>query len=246
MIHEIDLFTILDVVESTNNYAMGQVHAGLAVHGQAWFARDQWGGRGQRGNKWISRKEENLIMTVVFKPDKLFKSSMFLFNMMLAGICHQFFAKIAGTATTLKWPNDIYYNDRKAGGILIENIIIGNEWTWSVVGIGVNVNQLNFDRVNQNATSLRRICDRIFDPIELAKKLHIELNKNIEAITHVSKEFYFDYYNEHLYKKGKTVKLKKDNIIFSTCIKEVNRKGQLVTFDAIERQFNSGEIKWIL
>ncbi len=241
-----ELFTILDDVESTNNYAMAQLHEGLAVHGQAWFARHQWGGRGQRGNIWSSKKDDNLIMTVVLKPSNVFKSNLFLFNMVVAGICHRFFADIAGFATTLKWPNDIYYNDRKAGGILIENIFSSKEWNRAVVGIGININQVNFGDINKSATSLRIICNRIFDPVELAKKLHVELIENIASITDVSVGFYFDYYNEHLYKRGEMVKLKKDNMVFNTCIKEVNRQGQLVTLDAIERQFASGEIKWLL
>ena len=52
-----ETFTILDAVESTNNYAMAKAHAGLAAHGQAWFAREQWGGKGQRGNVWVSEKD---------------------------------------------------------------------------------------------------------------------------------------------------------------------------------------------
>ena len=239
-------FTVLDDVESTNNYAMAKVHAGLAVHGQAWFARDQWGGRGQRENKWISSKGENIIMTIVLKPDRLFKTNMFFFMAVVACTCHKFFAEFTGTGTFLKWPNDIFFNDRKAGGILIENIISGNEWTWAVVGIGINVNQVNFSIADHHATSLTNICNKLFDPIALAKKLHGELIKNMEGITDASKEIYFRYYNEHLYKKGEIVKLKKGNILFSTLIQEVDTNGQLITFDSMERQFKSGEVKWIL
>ena len=59
-------------------------------------------------------------------------------------------------------------------------------------------------------------------------------------------DFYLSYYNEYLYKKGIIVKLKKGNIVFQTTVKGVNHNGQLITLDAIERQFNSGEIKWLL
>ena len=241
-----ELFTILDDVESTNNYAMAKVHAGLAVHGEAWFAKDQWGGRGQRENKWISTIGENIIMTVVFKPGRLFKNNLFFFMAVVASTCHQFFAEYAGEGTFLKWPNDILFNDRKAGGILIENIINGNEWTWSVVGIGINVNQVSFNTPNHYATSLTNICNKLFDPIVLAKKLHADLIKNMEGITEASKDIYINYYNEHLYKKGEIVKLKKDNILFNTRIQGVNANGQLLTVDSIERQFNSGEVRWVL
>ena len=239
-------FTILDAVESTNNYAMAKAHEGLAVHGQAWFARDQWGGKGQRGNMWISDKDKNIIMTIILKPDKLFRTNMFLFNAVVACTCHQFFSNISGQKTYIKWPNDIYFNDRKAGGILIENIFSHREWLWAVIGIGLNVNQINFGPDNINATSLRTVCSQILDPIELAKKLHKLLLVNFKEVSNIEEDFYFNYYNKQLYKKNETVKLKKENIIFSTCIKEVNKQGQLITYDAFERQFNSGEIKWLL
>ena len=239
-------FTILDAVESTNNYAMAKAHAGLAVHGQAWFARDQWGGKGQRGNMWVSAKDENIIMTIILKPDKLFRTNMFLFNAVVACTCHQFSSKISGQTTYIKWPNDIYFNDRKAGGILIENIFSDKEWIWAAVGIGFNVNQIDFGPGNENAISLKNVCSQIFNPIELAKKLHKLILVNFKALSNVGEDFYFNYYNKQLYKKNETVKMKKGNIIFSTCIKEVNRQGQLITYDAFERQFNSGEIKWLL
>ncbi len=238
------LFTILDVVESTNNYAMGQVHAGLAAHGQAWFANEQWGGRGQREKKWISAKGKNIIMTMVLKPDKVFKGNQFLISAFVAGVCHRFFSAIAGKETTIKWPNDIYFGDRKAGGILIENVVKGQQWNWAVIGIGINVNQIEFGNEITNATSLRLICNKIFEPIELGKKLHIMLTENFENGELFREDYYLNYYNENLHKKNQAVKLKKGNIVFTTTIKKVNKRGQLVTLDTMERQFNSEEIKW--
>ena len=241
-----ELFTILDVVESTNNYAMGQVHAGLAVHGQTWFAREQWGGRGQRANKWLSSKDENLIMTVVLKPDKVFYNNIFLFNMVIASVCHQFFTSIGGGSTTLKWPNDIYSDDRKAGGVLIENIFMSNQWKWAVVGIGININQKIFAEESRKATSLKLITALTNDPVKLAQKLHLMILECMNEINQEKVDFYFEYYNQYLFKKNELVRLKKDNIIFTTKIKEVNKYGQLITTDVIERQFEHGEIKWML
>ena len=69
--HEKPLFTILDSVDSTNNYAMGQVHAGLAKHGQAWFAHEQTAGKGQWGRKWETLKGENIALTIEALPSGL-------------------------------------------------------------------------------------------------------------------------------------------------------------------------------
>ena len=239
------LFTILDDVESTNNYAMARIHAGLAVHGQAWYARLQWGGRGQREKNWISNKDENLILTIIIKPDKVIRNNIFFFNTIIACTCHQFFSALAGKDTSIKWPNDIYFNDRKAGGILIENVFRGNIWEWAVVGIGININQINFDTVS-NGTSLKNITNELYDPIELAKELHLMLLKNLNAVNVSSQAFYLNYYNTHLFKRNENVKFKKENIVFYSTIKEVNNKGQLITLDTMERQFNSGEIQLLL
>ena len=70
------------------------------------------------------------------------------------------------------------------------------------------------------------------------------LLENFEKSILFSDDYYFNYYNEHLYKKDQSVKLKKGNMVFTTTIKEVNRKGQLVTLDTLERQFNNGEVKF--
>ena len=66
-----EIFSILDSVESTNNYAMQQVHAGLAKHGQAWYALEQWGGKGQRGKLWKSSVGENVILSIAIQPNAI-------------------------------------------------------------------------------------------------------------------------------------------------------------------------------
>ena len=246
MIHENHLFTILDVVESTNNYAMGQVHAGLAAHGQAWFANEQWGGKGQREKKWLSAMGENIIVTITLKPDKVFNQNKFLFSAFIAGVCHQFFSAFAGNETCIKWPNDIYFGDRKAGGILIENVFKGKQWKWAVVGIGININQTHFGEELKNATSLKCITQKNYDVIELAKQLQNTIIQKLENCKEEVLFEYLKYYNDHLFKKGKIVKLKKENILFETCIKEVNGFGQLITEDVMERVFEFGEVSWVV
>lgn len=246
MMHENDLFTILDVVESTNNYAMGQVHAGLAAHGQAWFANEQWGGKGQRDKKWLSAKGENIIMTIVLKPDKVFKGNQFLFSAFIAGVCHRFFSAIAGNETYVKWPNDIYFGDRKAGGILIENVIRGKEWKWAVIGIGININQTAFAQELHNPTSLKMITAKRYEVVELAKHLQQAILNELKNPSFEILSKSLQYYNDHLYKKGQDVKLKKENALFETCIKGVNNFGQLITEDVMERVFEFGEVGWVL
>jgi BirA family transcriptional regulator, biotin operon repressor / biotin---[acetyl-CoA-carboxylase] ligase len=238
------LFSILDRVESTNNYAMEQVHAGLASHGQAWFAKEQWGGKGQRGKIWQSTVGENVIMSIALKPNKAFNGKPYLLSATVAAICQQLIMESTAKEVKIKWPNDIYWSDRKAAGILIENIFKGSSWEWVIVGIGINVNQTVFDVVGINPTSLKLITNMVIDPIEIAKKLHNKLLGAMEVVK--ERMFYLNFLNEYLYKKNEIVQLKKDNAVFETKIIAVNEYGQLLTKDTMERVFNVGEVGWVI
>jgi BirA family transcriptional regulator, biotin operon repressor / biotin---[acetyl-CoA-carboxylase] ligase len=240
-----EIFSILDTVESTNNYAMQQVHAGLAKHGQAWYAHEQWGGKGQRGKEWKSERGENLILTLTVQPDVVFKGKPFLLSALVANVCRDCFAEIAGETTKIKWPNDIYWDDRKAGGILIENIFKGKSWEWAVIGIGINVNQMVFDESVGNATSLKIITEIQHDPILLARKIQKILLEKLKQLTFIDFGGQIDELNNHLYKKMETVHLKKDNAVFETKIIAVNEYGQLLTEDVMERKFEVGEVEWV-
>lgn len=110
-------------VDSTNNYALTQIHAGLTQHGAAFFAHEQVAGKGQRGKTWTAPKDSGLIVSIVTDPHPLQLNQQFQFNACIALSVCEFFGQYAGIETAIKWPNDLYWNDRKAGGILIENII---------------------------------------------------------------------------------------------------------------------------
>ena len=238
-------FSILDIVDSSNNYAMAQVQAGLANTGQAWFAKDQWAGRGQRGKTWKSAPGENIILSIALKPGKAFSAKPFLFNAMIACICHDFFSGLAGADIKIKWPNDIYWRDRKTGGLLIENIYKGKEWNWAIIGIGININQESFDESAGRAASLKNITSQLYDPVLLAKELHRAVIEKTENITNDLFAGLLQYYNEQLYKKNETVVLKKQNAVFQTTIRSVSEYGQLITEDVTERAFDFGEIEWL-
>lgn len=241
----IEMFNVLEITESTNNYAMAKVHAGMAKHGMAWFAKEQTHGKGQQGKSWESRAGQNIAISIALQPDKVFNQKHFLFNAAIALACFDFFKSYAGTEVFIKWPNDIYWRDRKAGGILIENKLMGNSWNWSVVGIGININQDSFSKGLFNPVSLSQISGRNFDPLELAKKLHQKIMDSINSINESDLETILQNYNNNLYLKGKTARLKKGNIVFDTCIKSVNEYGQLLTEDAVERVFNFGEVTFV-
>src|SRR6478672_3382072 len=106
-----EFFRILDSVGSTNNYAMAEIHAGMASHGMAWFAKEQIAGKGQRGKKWTSQPGENITMSIVIEPGAFFSSQSFLFNMAISNACYDFLNSYCKNEIKIKWPNDIYFRD---------------------------------------------------------------------------------------------------------------------------------------
>ena len=237
-------FTILNTVDSTNNYAMARVHDGLAKHGMLWFAQEQTAGKGQRGKTWAMEKGKNVAMSLVLEPARLKITNQFYLSAAVALACFEFFKIHAGEETKIKWPNDLFWRDRKAGGILIENKFQGKTWKWAVVGIGININQTKFDEYLTNPVSLKQITGKTFNVVDLAKELQALLMKNLAAPK--APDALMIEYNEQLYKINKQVTLKKGETAFDTVIKGVTPEGKLMTVDAQERQFDFGEVEWVL
>lgn len=240
------LFYVLDSVDSTNNYAMAKVHEGLANHGDGWYARSQTSGKGQRGKIWEAARDQNIVLSIVLKPALCFKSKPFCLSAYIALCCSQFLERITGTAVEVKWPNDLYINDRKAGGILIENQFTGTDWKWAVVGIGINVNQDQISKKVARAISLKEIVGQNLDPVELSRQLHQEITAGFAAVTETNIQQLMLAYNKRLFKKDQSVQLKQDSAVFTTIIRSVVQTGELVTQDVMERRFAFGTVEWIL
>ncbi|MBS1916281.1 MAG: biotin--[acetyl-CoA-carboxylase] ligase [Bacteroidetes bacterium] len=237
-------FIELQSVDSTNNYAMAQVHEGLALPGTAYFAHEQFAGKGQRGKVWLTKPGENIMMSVVLPIQTLSVNEQFVLSACIALSCFDLLNSYLAGEIFIKWPNDLYVNDRKTGGILIENIISGENWKCAIVGIGININQTIFDERLPNPTSLQQETGQLFDAVTLAKELCACIEKRFFQLNKKSTEKIIDEYNKVLYKKGKPVRLKKDNIVFETVIEKVNSKGELITKDVIERSFGFGEVEF--
>src|SRR5688572_22626720 len=160
--------------------------------------------------------------------------------------------KYAGEETKIKWPNDLYWQDRKAGGILIENIVGGQEpgsghreWN-SIIGIGININQTNFDPELKNPVSLKQITGKDFDPVELAREFCYVFDKNYTELLEKGFDSIFKIYLNHLYKRRATVKLKKESKVFEAMIEGVSPGGKLMVQHAIAEEYDFGEVEWVL
>ena len=167
----------------------------LIANGQ-WPANDtfiragyQTAGRGQTGNGWESEEGKNLLCSILLPPRK----NLFELNVVTAVAVQ----RTLGSGYTIKWPNDIYWQDKKIAGILIENAIIGNELKYSIAGIGLNVNQTEWQSDAPNPISLKQITGEEHDLDELMCALMRVINKVLEE----PKEAVWDYYKAHLYRK---------------------------------------------
>jgi BirA family biotin operon repressor/biotin-[acetyl-CoA-carboxylase] ligase len=234
----------LQQVESTNNYATGLVHAGLAQSGTAVFAHHQTKGKGQRNREWQSESGKNIAMSIVLQPVRLSLSQSFLLSMATAVGVQNFFSHYAGSETKVKWPNDLYWRDRKAGGILIENIVKGSKWEAAIIGIGININQTQFDDLATKAVSLKQITGRNYEPLALAKELCSYLEEAYSLLEKLPSEIK-EQYRRHLYKLNETVRLKQGSRVFDAAIRDVSSLGELVVEHATEERFGVGEVEWV-
>lgn len=181
----------LSTIDSTNIYAMSQIKMGLVKSGSCFRADFQTHGKGQHGRVWESSKGQNLLCSYILELKSLdalknwTPTDQIGFSAAIALGARTFFAAFAGEETKIKKPNDIYFRDRKAGGILIENLVRGKEWTWTVIGIGINMNQSSFsleavNRVSSNPISLQEITNKSWDLKQMQHYLSEALSKAIQ------------------------------------------------------------------
>ena len=233
---------VLDTVDSTNNYAMGGIQSGALKHGNAVFAIEQTAGKGRRGRQWLSQPGANIILSVIAEMQWLPLSRQFHLSAAAALACRDLVAQYTSEKVSIKWPNDIFINDSKAGGLLIETVVSGTLWQWAVIGIGVNVNQREFEDTPGRATSLYKVNGSELDVLSLASTLHEKVILRLQDLHDKGFDKMLSAYNQHLYARGRRVKLSKGNIAFETTIEEVDSQGVLHTRDVIDRSFNMDEV----
>jgi BirA family transcriptional regulator, biotin operon repressor / biotin---[acetyl-CoA-carboxylase] ligase len=241
----IERFIELLRVDSTNNYAMQQVQSGTAMHGDAYFAFEQTAGRGQMEKQWSSASGENIILSVILNTSTLQLQQQFALNMIAALCVIELFNNYTTEKFKIKWPNDVYWRDRKAAGILIENVIRGKSWQFAVVGFGVNINQMHFADTIKNPTSLKQITGADYDVVLMAKELSMLLQKNFRQLD--KPDYVLNNYNALLYKKDEMVSFRQNGATFTGIVKNVTKDGKLVLVrEGKEKTFITGELEWII
>jgi BirA family biotin operon repressor/biotin-[acetyl-CoA-carboxylase] ligase len=242
----------LNEVDSTNNYAMGWIQGKLLpkgheepVNGLAVLAYHQTAGRGQRGKTWQSPGGESLSVSILLKPDFPEPTQPFPLLMAIAVATAGVLQRYTGDETCIKWPNDLYWHNRKLGGILMETTVQGNRFNWVVAGIGINVLQKQFPGFLQNPVSIKQITGKNAD----IKQLALELQEAVvTALAQAAQNpmIYFESYNRLLFGRNKFMKLKQGNRVFETLIGGVDAQGRLMTGADGTATFRFGEVEWML
>lgn len=189
-----------DTVDSTNTQLMKDRES--LPDRSVYAALFQTAGRGQKGNRWESRPGENLTFSLLLKPVFLSVADQFILSQIVAlGLLD--YLKDHGVKASIKWPNDIYAGDRKICGTLIENTLSEGHIAASIAGIGLNLNQKEFDPSIPNPTSLGLVTGRRYDVKAELPKLLACIAAYYEKLGSPYARNGFDaFYLEHLYRRG--------------------------------------------
>lgn len=234
----------LNAIDSTNSYMRRLSSEENLEDYTIVMAKHQTQGRGQMGTVWSSENSKNLMFSVFKDTSKFNLEYPFLISMVTSLAILRTLQSFSITKLSIKWPNDILSEDKKICGILIENVIKQNSLSNTIIGIGLNVNQTEFNNLPK-ASSLKLITGSIFDLEEVL----FETIKNLKHYFRILKRA--DYstlkmdYETYLFRKDKPSTFKdSEGFIFSGYIKNVTLFGnlQVLLEDDIIKEFDLKDI----
>jgi len=238
----------LDKVASTNDYLRELLSNFKPLgEGTAILAEEQFQGKGQRGSTWVSEPGKNLTTSILLKPHFLSIEQQFALSATVAIAVVNWLKRKTKQDVTVKWPNDIYVGSKKIAGILIENKLKGNKIDASIIGIGININQVNFDTAT-TITSLSILTDKVDYVIkDLAPELFASIQTEYNTLYTQSWRSQLDHYNELLFWKGEEKPFLVAGEKKTGIIKAVGIDGQLqVLIDNKLQKFNIKEISHLI
>ena len=234
-----------DVLDSTNDELLRHLpdYDNLSVVA----AVDQFAGRGQRGNRWLSHPGDNLTFSLLLKPSDL-PAKAFMSITFLSTLVVRDWLRREGVPAVIKWPNDIYAGNRKICGMLIENGLDRDRIAWSVIGIGLNLNQVRFPGELMNPTSLKRLTGKDYDPASCLEAICRLFESRLPELES-GRDRLHAAYNEELFQKDRVCSYRDigSGSVFEGMIKGVSPEGRLmVEQGGIIRSFAFKELGYIL
>ncbi|MBH19683.1 MAG: biotin--[acetyl-CoA-carboxylase] ligase [Crocinitomicaceae bacterium] len=234
-------------VDSTNNYVAKLVNKSKVSFGTVIMADFQTKGKGQRDNLWHSDNGKNLLFSIYFDSSFLTTNTIFYLSKIIAISLRNFIFNISGKNVKIKWPNDIIINHQKIAGILIENQLKNNNIHSSIIGIGLNVNQINFIK-NLSATSLRVLTHREYDLKSLLEIFINVFNSNLSTLKEKNFNYIDNQYHQHLLNFNKWALYKENNSVFKAKLSSVNEQGflDLVLENGKTKSYDFQQIKQLI
>jgi BirA family biotin operon repressor/biotin-[acetyl-CoA-carboxylase] ligase len=237
----------LSAVDSTNNFLKNLLSKSEPLpEGTVIMADDQFAGRGMQENVWKVEPGKNLTISLLLKPSFLALNKQFLLNMAISIAINNTLSTYLPKGLSVKWPNDIYYNEVKLGGVLIENSITGNSIKNTVVGIGINVNQALFPvELAQKATSLYQILQENVNLQVLLADLCSQIEASYLQLKGNKDDMIRKAYVGRLYKINTSALYRQNGEVFEGIITgvsdlgllNINKNGKLVQFNFKEIEF---------
>jgi BirA family biotin operon repressor/biotin-[acetyl-CoA-carboxylase] ligase len=253
------------------------IASGEWPEGERFIRADyQTAGRGQAGNGWESEKGKNLLCSILVESQKTKDKRPFYLNIAVSVAVHKVIQSFVlehgglpvavrieqgllslSEAVSIKWPNDIYWQDKKVAGILIENAIVGSELKYSLAGIGLNVNQTEWHSDAPNPISLKLI-DGVERKIE---DLMDRLMEEFDAEMKMTADELWAYYKAHLYRRegmwpfverevttAPTMNANSSENAFMACIEDVLPTGEIVLKDETgnERKYHFKQVRYVI
>ena len=191
----------LNAIDSTNTFLKQLATSEVVENFTVVSAEHQTKGKGQRGSEWLIESGKNLTFSVLYSKIANSKTNLFTLNVIVALSVVEGLQNVSSKEFKIKWPNDILAENKKIAGILIENSIKSQTEVQSIIGIGINVNQENFENLPQ-ASSLCLLEQQFFDKDLLLKNVVNQLENNLEQLNQLSEAYFWEKYHNYLFKKN--------------------------------------------
>lgn len=237
----------LDAINSTNDYLKGLLQRQFVENFTIVTAENQTDGKGQMGSKWNVQAGKNLTFSVLVKDLLLEVNHIFHLNVAVAVSIIEALSFLEIDALSIKWPNDILAGGKKIGGILIENSLKSDGEIVSIVGIGINVNQRDFENLPK-ASSLSILLKQDVDKETVLISIVECLMRNVSLILNKNTDSLWEKYHSCLYKKGIPMPFEDlEGNKFMGIIRSVDQAGklQLVLEDDSVESYEIKEIKML-
>lgn len=241
-----NLIIRLEVTDSTNNYAIGQIKTNDLPEGTVVLTEEQTAGRGQMKNTWESEKGKNLLFSVVLYPSFLEIRQQFMLSKVVSLGIYNALNKYVDRLK-IKWPNDVYCGDHKLGGILIEHSIMSSKLHHTVIGVGLNINQTEFFSDAPNPISLKNLTNQQFDREKILGEVLLAIDEYYSTLREgFYKELDQNFLNA-LYRFNESYLYRSGEELFKGKIVGVNEIGQLLILDENDRlrAFHFKEVEFI-